>query len=139
MALITQEVHVFAGALADDLRLARPEATDADLRDALARVGADIWVDGLPDGLATLVGESGHELTTTQAQQLALARLLLANPEVAVLDEATADAGSAGARLLDQAATEALRGRTALVVAHRLSQAAAADRIVTSERLSSRA
>ncbi|GAA5013807.1 hypothetical protein GCM10023317_52100 [Actinopolymorpha pittospori] len=130
VALITQEVHVFAGALADDLRLAQPDATDVDLRDALARVGADVWVDGLPDGLATLVGESGQQLTTTQAQQLALARLLLANPEVAVLDEATADAGSAGARLLDQAATEALRGRTALVVAHRLSQAAAADRIV---------
>jgi ATP-binding cassette subfamily C protein len=84
----------------------------------------------LSDGLATVVGEGGQALTATQAQQLALARLLLADPSVAVLDEATADAGSAGARQLDRAAAVALAGRTALVVAHRLSQAATADRIV---------
>jgi ATP-binding cassette subfamily C protein len=130
VALVTQEVHVFAGPLADDLRLAKPDASEDALRTALDQVGATSWVATLSDGLATVVGEGGQALTATQAQQLALARLLLADPSVAVLDEATADAGSAGARQLDRAAAVALAGRTALVVAHRLSQAATADRIV---------
>ncbi|MEJ3748221.1 ABC transporter ATP-binding protein [Actinomycetes bacterium KLBMP 9797] len=130
VALITQEVHVFAGRLDDDLRLARAGATDPEIRAALDRVGALEWAEALPDGLATVVGEGGHRLTVTQAQQLALARLVLADPPIAVLDEATAEAGSAGARVLEDAATRALDGRTALVVAHRLTQAAAADRVV---------
>ncbi|HVQ95684.1 MAG TPA: ABC transporter ATP-binding protein [Mycobacteriales bacterium] len=130
IALITQEVHVFAGPLADDLRLARPAATDADLRAALAATGALPWVDALPAGLSTVVGAGGHRLTVTQAQQLALARLILADPPIAILDEATADAGSAGARTLEAAAAQALAGRTAIVIAHRLTQAAAADRIL---------
>jgi ATP-binding cassette subfamily C protein len=130
VALVTQEVHVFAGPLADDLRLARPAATEADLRAALDLVGALGWAEALPQGLATVVGEGGERLSATQAQQVALARLVLADPLVAVLDEATAEAGSAGARLLEGAADRALAGRTAVVVAHRLSQAAAADRVV---------
>ncbi|MEV5718932.1 ABC transporter ATP-binding protein [Amycolatopsis mediterranei] len=130
VGLISQEVHVFAGPLAEDLRLARPSATDAELRAALAKVGASTWVSSLPDGLATVVGEGGHQLTVTQAQQLALARLVLADPPIAILDEATAEAGSAGSRVLESAAAAALEGRTALVVAHRLTQAAASDRIV---------
>ncbi|PRX45513.1 ATP-binding cassette subfamily C protein [Prauserella shujinwangii] len=130
VALISQEVHVFAGPLADDLRLARPGATDEDLRAALARVGATAWVEALPSGLSTVVGEGAHRLTVTQAQQLALARLVLADPPIAILDEATAEAGSAGARALETAAGRALEGRTGLVVAHRLTQAAGADRIV---------
>lgn len=130
ITLVTQEVHVFAGPLAADLRLARPSATDDDLHRALDLVGATPWVDALPDGLATVVGDGGHSLSPTEAQQLALARLLLADPAVAVLDEATAEAGSSGAGVLDDAAAAAIEGRTALVIAHRLSQAAAADRIV---------
>ncbi|MFC9842356.1 ABC transporter ATP-binding protein [Streptomyces sp. NPDC060223] len=133
VALVTQEVHVFAGPLADDLRLARPDATDQELREALDRVGALGWVDALPEGLGTVVGDGGHRLTSDRAQQLALARLVLADPPVAVLDEATAEAGSSGAQLLEQAAERALDGRTALVVAHRLSQAATADRVVVME------
>ena len=129
-ALVTQEVHVFAGPLADDLRLSRPEATDAQLREALDAVGALGWAQALPDGIATVVGDGGHALTVVQAQQLALARLVLADPPIAVLDEATAEAGSAGSRVLDAAALRALEGRTALVVAHRLTQAATADRVV---------
>ncbi|MEU8390418.1 ABC transporter ATP-binding protein [Micromonospora sp. NPDC048843] len=130
VALISQEVHVFAGPLADDLRLADPDATDAEIATALDLVGATEWVRTLPDGLATAVGEGGRQLTSAQAQQLALARLILADPAVAVLDEATAEAGSAGARDLDRAAVAATEGRTTLIVAHRLSQAATADRIV---------
>lgn len=133
LALVTQEVHVFSGTLREDLRLAAPDAADDQLRAALATVGALDWVQALPSGLDEVVGDGGTPLTAAQAQQLALARLVLADPLVAVLDEATADAGSAGARVLDAAADAALSGRSALVVAHRLSQAARADRILVLE------
>lgn len=130
VVLVSQEVHTFAGTLAEDLRLARPDATNEELASVLETVGATAWMRALPDGLETVVGAGGHRLTTTQAQQLALARLVLADPLVAILDEATAEAGSAGARVLEAAASRALEGRTALVVAHRLTQAAAADRVI---------
>lgn len=130
VALVTQETHVFAGTLADDLRLARPEATDDQLLSALELVGAAGWVAALPEGPATVVGEGGHELTAARAQQIALARVALADPPIVVLDEATADAGSAGARELERAADAVLRGRTALIVAHRLTQVAGADRVI---------
>ncbi|MEU5907270.1 ABC transporter ATP-binding protein [Micromonospora sp. NPDC047467] len=133
IALISQEVHVFAGPLRDDLRLADPDATDAEMTSALDLVGATSWLRTLPDGLDTGVGEGGRHLTAAQAQQLALARLVLADPSVAILDEATAEAGSAGARDLDRAAVAATEGRTTLIVAHRLSQAATADRVVVLE------
>ena len=132
-AVITQEIHVFAGTLRDNLTLAAPAATDRDIRAALDATGAAGLLDPLPDGLDTVVGTGGHPLTDAQAQQLALARLLLADPELAILDEATAEAGSTHAGLLDRAAGAALRGRTGLVIAHRLSQAAACDRIVVME------
>ncbi len=130
VAVISQEVHVFAGPLLDDLRLARE---DGDVTAALATVGALDWVRALPDGLDTIVGDGGHPLTAAQAQQLALARLVLLDPAIAVLDEATAEAGSSGARELEQAALAATAGRTTLVVAHRLTQAAAADRVLVLE------
>jgi ATP-binding cassette subfamily C protein len=133
VAIVSQEVHVFAGALADDVRLARPEASADEVRAALACVGALEWVDALPEGIDTRVGEGGHALTAAQAQQLALARLVLCDPAVAILDEATAEAGSLGARGLEEAAAAATAGRTTLVVAHRLTQAAAADRVVVLE------
>jgi ATP-binding cassette subfamily C protein len=133
VAIISQETHVFAGPLAEDLRLARPDATEQELSAALATVGALDWVAELPDGLSTVVGEGGRTLTAAQAQQVALARLVLLDPPVAVLDEATAEAGSAGARVLEEAAAAATKGRTVLVVAHRLTQAATADRVVVLE------
>lgn len=130
VALVSQEVHVFSGPLVEDVRLARADATDSQVEAALERVGALAWVRALPDGLDTVVGESGHQLTGAQAQQLAFARLVLADPPIAVLDEATAEAGSAGARELERASVAATEGRTTLVVAHRLTQAEQADRIV---------
>jgi ATP-binding cassette subfamily C protein len=133
VGLVTQEVHVFAGPLATDLRLAAPDAEDERIEAALELVGALEWARALPDGIATVVGTGGVALTATQAQQLALARLALADPPVAVLDEATAEAGSAGARVLEAAADRVLAGRTALVVAHRLTQAQRADRVVVME------
>ncbi|MEV6345662.1 ABC transporter ATP-binding protein [Actinoplanes sp. NPDC051851] len=132
-ALITQEMHVFAETLRDNLTLAAPEATDQDIRAALEATGAAAILDVLPDGLDTPVGGGGQVLTDAQAQQIALARLILADPALAILDEATAEAGSAQAGLLDRAAEAALHGRTGLVIAHRLSQAAACDRVVVME------
>lgn len=130
VALVTQEVHTFGGRLADDLRLARPGATKKELWAALDLVGARQWVKRLDRGLNTIVGEGGQRLTPTQAQQLALARLALVDPPVAVLDEATAEAGSAGARVLEEALDRVAGGRTTIVIAHRLTQAVAADRVV---------
>lgn len=134
VVLVSQEVHVFSGSLADDLRMARPGASEGDLLAALEQVGAAGWVQTLPDGLETVVSEGQHQLGPTEAQQLALARLLLADPAIAILDEATAEAGSAGARKLEAAARAAVAGRTSLVIAHRLTQAVAADRIVVLDK-----
>ncbi|MFJ8487708.1 ABC transporter ATP-binding protein [Streptomyces sp. NPDC094038] len=128
--LVTQEHHVFLGTVADNLRLARRDATESDVRAALVSVGAWDWIAALPDGADTVVGGGGLELTPRQVQQLALARVLLLDPEVVVLDEATAEAGSDTAQALDRAALAVTRGRTAVVVAHRLSQAAAADLVL---------
>lgn len=129
VATVTQEVHVFSGSLLDDLRLVAPEAGRDEVWAALRRVGADGWVRALGDGLDTEVGEHGFALTSAQAQHIALARLVLADPQVVVLDEATAEAGSAHAAELEAAAAEATAGRTTLIVAHRLTQAATADQI----------
>ncbi|CAM4066634.1 ABC transporter ATP-binding protein [Tsukamurella strandjordii] len=131
--LLTQDVHVFAGTLIDDLRLVAPEAGEEQVRAALERVGAWDWVSRLDSGLDTVVGAAGHALTPMREQQLALARIVLLDPPAVILDEATADADSSEADVLEDAAQAALRGRTALVVAHRLSQAARADRILVME------
>lgn len=129
VSILTQETHVFSGPLSADLRLAAPEATDAELVDALRTVGADGWVDALPGGLDTLVGEGGERLDATRVTQVALARLVLSRSPVVVLDESTAEAGSQGAAELERAVLAACRGRTTLLVAHRLTQARMADRI----------
>ena len=97
------------------------------LRAALAEVGVDLDLDAI-------VGHGADELSATHAQQLALTRLVLADPDIAILDEATAEAGSAGARVLEAAAERALRGRTAIVIAHRLTQAVTADRVVVMDK-----
>jgi ATP-binding cassette subfamily C protein len=130
IATISQEVHVFSGTLRQDLTLAKPDATDAELRSALDRVHAHSWFDRLPSGLDTVVGARGLQLEPVAAQQLALARILLLDPAIVVMDEATAEAGSAGAEALEDAADEVTHGRSALVVAHRLDQASQADNIL---------
>ena len=133
IALITQGVHVFSGTVKDNVDLARPDATDDEVRAALEVVSATGWVKALPDGWDTVIGDHGHPLSAAQAQQLALARVVLHDPEIVVLDEATAEAGSSGARELEQAAAAITRGRSALIVAHRLTQSASADRVVVLE------
>lgn len=133
ISLVSQEVHTFAATLADNIRLARPDTASEDLWDALRRVRADGWVSALPRGLDTPVGDGGESLTAVQAQQIALARILVADPDFVVLDEATAEAGSSGSKDLEAAASAVLEGRGGLVVAHRLSQASTADRIIVLE------
>lgn len=132
--LVSQETHIFSGTLRDNLTLAAPDVTDEDLVTALNRVGAADLLDELPHGLDSTVGAQGHPLTAAQEQHLALTRLLIADPDLAILDEATAEAGSAHAAVLDHAAEVVLQGRTGVVIAHRLSQAAACDRIVLMEQ-----
>ena len=130
LATVSQEVHVFSGTLRQDLTLARPDATDDELLAALDRVHARGWFDRLVDGLDTVVGARGIHLDPVAAQQLALARVLLLDPAIVVMDEATAEAGSAGAGALEDAADEVTRDRSAVVVAHRLDQASRADQIL---------
>ncbi|SIR62251.1 ABC transporter ATP-binding protein [Williamsia sterculiae] len=134
VSILSQDVHVTTGSLIDDLRLADPRADADTIWRALDTVGAGAWVRHLPAGLDTPVGEHGHPLSAEQEQQLALVRLVLRDPPVAILDEATAEAGSSGAAELERAASAATRGRTTLVVAHRLTQAANADAVVVLDR-----
>ena len=134
VGLVSQEVHVFAGTLADDLRMARPAAGRRGARRGAGSASAR-WSGcaRCPTGWRPSSATAAVALTAERAQQLALARIVLADHPIVILDEATAESGSSGARALERAASAALEGRTALVVAHRLTQAAAADRIVVLE------
>ncbi|MFE7563056.1 ABC transporter ATP-binding protein [Kitasatospora sp. NPDC057500] len=133
VALVNQEHHVFVGTLRDNLRLAAPGADDAELRGALEAVDAGSWVDALPAGLDTEVGSGGAVLTPPQAQQLALARLVLADPHTLVLDEATSLLDPRAARHLERSLARVLEGRTVIAIAHRLHTAHDADVIAVVE------
>ncbi|MEU8077518.1 ABC transporter ATP-binding protein [Catellatospora citrea] len=133
VALVTQEHHVFVGTLRDNLALARPDASEARLREALAAVDALDWVDELPEGLDTEVGGGRHEISPAQAQQLALARLVLADPHTLVLDEATSLIDPRAARHLERSLAAVLDGRTVIAIAHRLFSAHDADRVAVVE------
>jgi ABC-type multidrug transport system fused ATPase/permease subunit len=133
VALVTQEQHVFVGTVAENLRLARPDASDEQLTDALAAVDALPWAEALPDGLHTVIGAGGFALTPAQAQQLALARLVLADPHTLVLDEATSLLDPRAARHLERSLASVLRGRTVVAIAHRLHTAHDADRVAVVE------
>lgn len=132
IAMVAQEVHTFVGTIRDNVALSVPDAPARAVEQALRTVGAT-WAFALPRGLDTVVGDGGARLSPLEEQMIALARLVLADPDIAILDEATAEAGSAGAHVLESAAAAALAGRGALVVAHRLSQAEAADRVLVME------
>lgn len=133
LALVSQEVYAFSGTLRHDLTLAKPNATDEELEEALRRVKAQ-WYEELPDGLDTVIGAHGMALDPVATQQLALARILLLDSTIVIMDEATAEAGSSNAGQLEAAAMEVTRGRTALVIAHRLNQASSADHIIVMDR-----
>jgi ABC-type multidrug transport system fused ATPase/permease subunit len=133
VALVTQEQHVFVGTVAENLRLARPSATEEQLVDSLAAVDALEWVQVLPEMLNTVVGAGGHPLTPAQAQQIALARLVLADPHTLVLDEATSLLDPRAARHLERSLASVLSGRTVVAIAHRLHTAHDADRVAVVE------
>ncbi|AVT33461.1 multidrug ABC transporter ATP-binding protein [Plantactinospora sp. BC1] len=133
VALVTQEHHVFIGTLRDNLRMVRPDADDDRVRAALAAVDALDWAEQLPAGLETEVGSGGHPLSAAQAQQLALARLVLADPHTLVLDEATSLLDPRAARHLERSLAAVLRGRTVIAIAHRLHSAHDADRVAVVE------
>ncbi|WP_168203879.1 ABC transporter ATP-binding protein [Humibacter ginsenosidimutans] len=128
VTLLEQRTHVFTGTLAEDLRLVAPWATDEELGAAARAAGVPLGSGAFSEGLASHVG-SGTTLTPADAQHIALARLALSRSGLVILDEASADAGSAAARRLEKAMDAVLGGRTALIVAHRLSQAVTADRV----------
>ncbi|GAA2341243.1 ABC transporter ATP-binding protein/permease [Streptomyces kunmingensis] len=133
VALVNQEHHVFVGSLRDNLRLARTGAEDTELWAALGAVDADGWARGLADGLDTEVGSGGVALTPAQAQQIALARLVLADPHTLVLDEATSLLDPRAARNLERSLGRVLDGRTVVAIAHRLHTAHDADVIAVVE------
>jgi ATP-binding cassette subfamily C protein len=132
VVLVTQEHHVFLGTVRDNLLIAAPTAGDAELRAALATVGAD-WAGELPAGLDTVLGTGGYRTDGSQAQQLALARVVLADPHTLILDEATAALDPTTARRTERALAAVLTGRTVIAIAHRLNTAHDADRVAVLE------
>ncbi|WP_280481539.1 ABC transporter ATP-binding protein [Nocardia cyriacigeorgica] len=133
VGLVTQDGHLFHDTIRANLLLARPEATEAELWDALERARLRDLVASLADGLDTVVGERGYRLSGGERQRLTIARLLLKQPRMVILDEATASLDSTSEAAVQEALAEALEGRTALVIAHRLSTIRAADKIVVLE------
>ncbi|WP_348733895.1 ABC transporter ATP-binding protein [uncultured Mycolicibacterium sp.] len=133
VGMVTQDGHLFHESIRANLQLSGPPATDDQLWEALRRARlADVVAD-MPDGLDTIVGERGYRLSGGQRQRLTIARLLLASPQVVILDEATASLDSESEAAVQQALAEALSGRTSIVIAHRLSTVRAADMILVVE------
>ncbi len=133
VGLVTQDGHLFHDTVRANLVLAQPDASDDAIWDALRRARLDELVASLPDGLDTIVGERGYRLSGGERQRMTIARLLLAQPAVVILDEATAHLDSTSEAAVQEALAEALEGRTSIVIAHRLSTIRAADQIVVIE------
>ncbi len=133
IGVVSQDPHLFHDSVGANLRYARPDATDQELRDACAAAQILEVIDALPDGLDTVVGERGYRLSGGEKQRLAIARMLLKDPAIVVLDEATSHLDSENEALVQRALATALQGRTAIVIAHRLSTITAADLILVLE------
>jgi ATP-binding cassette subfamily C protein len=133
LGMVTQDGHLFHDSVRANLLLARPSASDEELWDALRRARLDDLVHSLPDGLDTVVGERGYRLSGGERQRMTIARLLLARQRVVILDEATAHLDNTSEAAVQEALTEALEGRTAVVIAHRLSTVRTADLILVVE------
>jgi len=134
VAVVAQDTYLFYGSVADNLRVARPDATTADLEAACRAANAHQFIDDLPHGYATLIGERGVRLSGGQRQRLAIARALIKDAPILVLDEALSSVDAENESTIQQALDRLQRGRTTLVIAHRLSSVANADRIVVLER-----
>jgi ATP-binding cassette subfamily B protein len=134
VGVVTQDSHLFHETIAENLRYARPEATDDEMWDALRGAQVAELVRSLPEGLDTVVGERGYRFSGGEKQRIAIARLLLKHPSIVILDEATAHLDSESEAAVQRALSVALRGRTALVIAHRLSTVRDADQILVLDR-----
>jgi len=130
VGMVMQDPHLFHESIADNLRYAKPDATDAELVEACRAARIHELIASLPDGYGTIVGERGYRMSGGEKQRIAIARMLLKDPAVVILDEATSHLDSESEHAIQRALADALRGRTALVIAHRLSTIVAADRIV---------
>ena len=130
MAAVPQEVQLFSGTISENLRLAKPDASDEELVNAATAANAHDFIGGFPDGYESLVGERGVKLSGGQRQRVAIARALLADPRILILDEATSSLDAEAEGLVQQALERLMVGRTTLVIAHRLSTVRAADRLV---------
>ncbi|MGH3580833.1 MAG: ABC transporter ATP-binding protein [Mycobacterium sp.] len=133
VVMVTQENFMFEGTVADNIRFGRPSATDAEVRAAALAVGADRFIDALPDGYDTDVAKRGGRLSAGQRQLVAFARAFLADPAVLILDEATSSLDVPSERLVQRALVTVLADRTAVVIAHRLSTVLSADRVLVLE------
>jgi ATP-binding cassette subfamily B protein len=130
IGVVTQDPHLYHDSIASNLRFARPEATDAELEEAARAAQIHDLIASLPDGFQTVVGERGYRLSGGEKQRLAIARVLLKDPQILILDEATAHLDSESEQLIQRALANALEGRTAVVIAHRLSTIVDADEIL---------
>ena len=130
IGVVTQETYLFHDTIAANLRYARPEATDEELQQAAATANIDELIDSLPDGYNTVVGERGYRLSGGEKQRIAIARVILKDPRILILDEATSHLDAHAEALIQEALERVLEGRTSLVIAHRLSTILAADRIL---------
>jgi ABC transporter fused permease/ATP-binding protein len=130
VGVVSQEPVLFSTTIADNVRYGRPGATDVEVREALRAANAEAFVTAFPDGLATKVGERGQQLSGGQKQRIAIARALLKDPRILLLDEATSALDAESEALVQDALTKLMRGRTSVVIAHRLSTVIGADRVV---------
>jgi ABC-type multidrug transport system fused ATPase/permease subunit len=134
IAMVTQESFLFNGSTADNLRIGKPTATEEEMWQALAAANAEEFVRRLTQGLHTPLGERGVKLSVGEKQRLSIARALLKNPPILILDEATASVDNTTERLIQEALQHLLSGRTSFVIAHRLSTVRHADQILVMEQ-----
>jgi ABC-type multidrug transport system fused ATPase/permease subunit len=134
VVMVAQENFLFSGTIADNIRFGRPDSTDEEIRAAARAIGADVFIEALPDGYDTDVRKRGGRLSAGQRQLVAFARAFLADPAVLILDEATSSLDIPSERLVQRALRTILKSRTAIVIAHRLSTVEIADRVLVLDR-----
>jgi ATP-binding cassette subfamily B protein len=130
IGIVQQDVFLFAGTMRENIAYGRLDASEAEIMEAARRARLDLVIANMPEGLDTIIGERGVKLSGGQKQRLAIARMFVKNPPILILDEATSALDSETERAIQQALTELSRGRTTLVIAHRLATVQHADRIV---------
>jgi ABC-type multidrug transport system fused ATPase/permease subunit len=134
MAIVPQEVLLFGGTIRENIAYGKPHATQEEVEAAARKANAHAFITGFPEGYATVVGERGVQLSGGQRQRIAIARAVLKDPAILILDEATSALDSESERLVQEALDELMKGRTSLVIAHRLSTVRDADKILVLDK-----